>query len=303
MDELKEAYRTLGLPENATRDEVEKRYETLLRKARAKERSGEQDDGFAEVTKAYRCILDFEDRQAAEQFNQEAYGKYKKMAGTAEKLDHFWRYYKFHVFGGIIVIALIVYGITAYMDHKAEQERLAKLPPVDVSVMLLGNYFTADMSGETEPIEESLLTGFPNWKRFEVLLNYMPLETANEMDIASQQKAVVLLATEKPDVYVMDKASFEWLVPQGILTNLDDMAAGEWKTLLADGGGSALKRSTTDDPAEHVYAIDVTGTKLANSLPIVGRTKPVELVIGIRVDSPRADKAMQFIQQFMESGK
>lgn len=304
MDELKEAYRALDLPETATREEVEKRYDTLLRRSRAKERSGGgQDEHFAEITKAYRYIISYEERQAAEQFNKETYGKYKKLAGTAEKIDHFWRYYRFHVFGGIIAIALIIYGIMSYVDHRAEQERLANLPPVDVSAMLLGNYFTEDMSGETEPIEESLLSKFPDWKRFEVLLNYLPLETTNEMDMASQQKAVVLLATERPDIYVMDKAAFEWLVPQGALTNLDELASGPWKTYFDNGSGEALKRSTRDDPTEHVYGIDVTGTKLAEGLPLIGKTKPTELIIGIRLDAPNAEKSKQFIQAFLESGQ
>lgn len=303
MDELKEAFRTLGLPENATREEVEKKYDTLLRRSRAKERSGEgNDEQFAEVTKAYRYILAYEDRQAAEEFNKANYGKYKGMAGTAEKVDHFWRYYKFHVFGGIILLALIIYGINAYMDHRAEQERLAKLPPVDVSMMLLGNYYTSDMSSDTEPVEESLLAKFPGWNRFEVLLNYLPLETTNEMDMASQQKAVVLLATEHPDIYVMDKMAFDWLAPQDILLNLDDLAEGDWKPLLENGSGSALKKATTDNPEEHVLGIDVSHSKLAEGLPLISQSQPTELIIGIRLDSPNVEKAKQFIQGFLESG-
>ncbi|QAY65524.1 J domain-containing protein [Paenibacillus protaetiae] len=304
MDELKQSFERLGLPETATREEVEKRYDTLLRRARAKERSGEgKDESFDEITKAYRYILTYEDRKAAEAFNQKAYGKYKGMARSAEKLDHFWRYYKFHVLGGIVVLALIIYGISAFHNHQEEKARLAKLPPVDVSIMMLGGYYMNDFSNETGPLEQSLLSKFPDWKRFKVLLNYLPLDASNETDMAAQQKAVVVLATERPDIYIMDKKAFDWMGPQDAFLPLDDLASGQWKPYLDAGSGTAVKMATKDNPDEHVYGIDISGTKLAQGLPIVTKTQPVELIAAIRSNSKNIEKSEQFIEQFLKSGK
>lgn len=60
MDELKRAYETMGLPENASKEEVDKRYTTLMRQARARQREnpdGTDQADFEEVTRAYRYIL------------------------------------------------------------------------------------------------------------------------------------------------------------------------------------------------------------------------------------------------------
>ncbi len=102
MNELQQAYKTMGLPEHASKDEVEKRYTILMRQersrqkqqdaARSAEAPGTETDrvqtgtpDFETVTRAYRFILEYEDKVAAEQFNAQEYGKYKNMAGTAQK--------------------------------------------------------------------------------------------------------------------------------------------------------------------------------------------------------------------------
>ncbi|MFF2484126.1 J domain-containing protein [Paenibacillus sp. NPDC058071] len=310
MDELQQAYRTLGLPDSASKEEVEKRYSLLLRQARARQKqaeSGERSEGedafdFDSITRAYRFILAHEDKQAAEQFNQQEYGKYKKMAGTAEKVDHFWRYYKFHVFGGIVLVALIIYGITAFIDHREEQKRLASLPPVDLEIMFLGEYFISDGNGGTgkeAELEEALLAQFPDWNRFTVKLIYAPMDVKDQMDIASQQKAMVMLATEKPDVYILDKGTFNWISPQGPFLNLDEAGqnAGE-KLKEALGTDAAFKQKTEDDTESRTYGIEISGSKLLNNLPVVAKDN---YIVAIRVNSERQQKALEFIERFLET--
>lgn len=88
MDELKRAYETMGLPENASKEEVDKRYTTLMRQARARQREnpdGTDQADFEEVTRAYRYILGEDNRKANEAFNQQEYGKYKKWPAPRRK--------------------------------------------------------------------------------------------------------------------------------------------------------------------------------------------------------------------------
>lgn len=306
MDDLKQAYKRMGLPENASKEELDKRYTILMRQARSRQQQpSAQDQGdpaaeFDEVTRAYRFILDYEDRVAAEEFNQKEYGKYKKMAGSAAKLDHFWRYYKLHVFGGILALALIIYGVNSFMDHRAEQARLASLPPIDLSVMYFGEYFIDDGqgggTGTNEQLEAALLEQFPEWKRFNLNLTYVPLETKDQMDMASQQKAMIVLMTEKPDVYILDTASFNWIAPQGVLLNLDDVATGKVKEAL--GTDKAIKQKTDDDPAEHVYGIDISKSSIIGKLPALARNN---FIVGIRVTSEKVDNGLYFIDKFLQN--
>ncbi|PZD95430.1 J domain-containing protein [Paenibacillus sambharensis] len=299
MNDLKEAYERLGLPDTATKEEVEKRYTLLLRQSRASQT--QQDDaaggGFSEVTKAYRTILEAENRKAVEDINQQQYGKYKRFAGTAEKVDHFFSYYKFHVIGAIAVIAIIIYGVNTYMDNKAEQERLASLPPAALTASLFGEFYMEDGSQQTEPLNEALLAQFPEWERVETSILNFSMDARSEMDIAMQQKAVIQLATEDPDVYIMDRSIFDWMVRNDILASLDEYASGAWSELLPEG--AALKAATQDNPTEHVYGIALGSSPMTKQLPLHMK----EFIVGIRIDAGNKDNALHLIETYLQAGQ
>jgi hypothetical protein len=295
VEDLKLAYKTMGLEENATRDDVEKRYTTLMKRERSRAKSGGPGDAaeesdFAKVTEAYRLILAHEDKKITEAFNEQEYGKYKNMAGQAQKLDHFWRYYKFHTFGAIAVIALIIYGIVSYIDHKEHQRYLASLPPIDLEVSFMGLFLEPEGS-EISAVNESILQSFPDWKRVESNIVFVPEEDANQY--AYLQKALVTVMSEKPDIYVMDRFMFEWIGGQGALMKLEDFP----ELANAVSGSLALKHRTEDDPAPAVYGIDLTDTKLFQDIPLMKK----EMVVGIRVDAQHPENAVKFIQQYLST--
>lgn len=296
MDDLKQAYQTMGLPEFAEKDEVEKRYTTLLRKERARSKINMQEAGsegdppeqdFDRITQAYRLILDYEDRKITEAFNEQEYGKYKKLSGQAQKLDHFWRYYKYHTLGAIAAVALIIYAVIGFIDHQEEKKRLASLPPIDLSISFMGSFAMEDNSTDYEQINEALLLAFPEWKRFDTSITYVPQDEMNQY--VYLQKAVVTLATETPDIYIMDKFMFEWIGGQGAFLNLDDEAG-----LNSLGDGLALKLGTVEDETEHIYGIDLTHSDLAKVLPIYKK----DLIAGIRVNAKHPEKALEFVRKY-----
>ena len=122
LEDLKEAYALMGLEEFAPKEEVDKRYTTLMRRARSRARledeSASQEEDFSKVTAAYQLILAHEDRKITDAFNEQEYGKFKGMAGKAQKMDHFWRYYKIHTFVAIALIVALIYGINCYIDKR-----------------------------------------------------------------------------------------------------------------------------------------------------------------------------------------
>src|SRR5690554_1750264 len=129
MDDLKQAYTALGLPENSSRESVEKRYDILLRQARSQQVRGEKTIDETVVHQAYRLIVEHERKKSLADYNLRTYGKSEGRSEKVEKIDHFFRYYRLHTIGVILVIVLIVFGVKGYIDHKAEQEALSKLPP------------------------------------------------------------------------------------------------------------------------------------------------------------------------------
>ncbi|MCC3375506.1 J domain-containing protein [Cohnella sp. REN36] len=292
-EELKQAYAVLGLSENADREQLENRYYLLVRRARAQKMREGGDQSGAErvdeeaISRAYRFIKDYEESKAKAEFTEQNYGKYKKMAGRAQKWDHFLHYYKFHIIGAIILLIAIGYGIKSYVDHRHEQAELAKLPPANLAVMFYGNYFYGDgLSPDTKPLAEDILKEFPDWQRVLAELTYVPSDTKSEQDIALLQKSMLVLMTDKSDLYIMDKANFAKLATQGALQPLDDKSGIE--------PALAMKAKTEEDTSERVYGVDLSGTKMAEELGLHG----TEFVAGIRVSAKHPDEAMTYIQHY-----
>ncbi|REK77532.1 J domain-containing protein [Paenibacillus paeoniae] len=292
MDDLKQAYKVLGLKEHAPKEEVEKRYSTLVRREKARSKSGDRagDEEFGQMTNAYKLILASEDEKFTQAFNEKEYGKYKNMAGKAQKLDHFWRYYKFHTLGAIALIGVIIYGIMSYIDHKEHERYLASLPPMDLEVTFMGT-FMEESGQDKNLVVESLMEPFPEWKRVEYSTIFVPQDDMGRY--AYLQKALVTLMAEVPDLYLMDKYMFEWLGPQGALLPLDT------RSELAAYGDSpaALSLQTDDDPEGSVYGIDLSKSQLFKDLPMM----KIELIAGVRANAKHPDNAVKFIEHYVKT--
>lgn len=290
MDGLNKAYETMGLAPLAPKEDVEKRYTTLMRRERSRSKladdeSASGDSDFAKVTEAYKQILAYEDRKITDAFNEQEYGKYKGMAGKAQKMDHFWRYYKVHTFVAIALIAVIIYGINSYIDKREHEKYLASLPPIDLDVSFYGTFMQPEGKDNTEDINVFLQSAIPDWKRVQSNIVFVPQDDMNQY--AYLQKAVVTLMSEKPDLYVMDRAMFEWIGMQGALLPLDGKPE-----IAGASDDRLLKLSTEDVPEETIYGIDLKDTALFKELPLAKN----DLIVAIRVNAERPDNALRFIE-------
>lgn len=298
MDEqFKQAFAVLGLKEGASREEVNKRYDLLIRQSRSRGRTPDGKSEFEEINRAYKYIVESENAALIDQKREERYAKWGRFAGAAEKTDDFFRLHKVKVFLSLIAVILIVAAAVTYANHRQEQNRLAKLPPVDLSLMYIGDFMLPDDGKANEALEKAMLTPFPDWKRLDIKVTYLPadISSAGQMAVALQQKAQLEVMTENPDLYILDKSSFEWLSQGGALENLDDLANGELKALLP--AGTALTATSQDDASSHVYGIDLSGSSLAANLPI-GKTG---MVVAVRNETKLTDKALQFIQAYLQA--
>ena len=301
--EIKQAYEILGLEEGASYEEVNKRFDLLIRQARSRNRDihagphdAEQSD--ERISKAYRLITDTENARIIEQKRQENYNKWGKLAGPKERWDDFLRLHRTKLILGIIAIIIIIAGISTYHNHQQEQARLAKLPPIDLSVMFIGDFAASQDSNVSEQLESSLLADFPQWKRISTRITLLP-NTTDQVDqttLALQQKAQIDVMTEKPEIYVLDQHAFDWLVQGGGLANLDQLTDQTGNKLNLPANIEASTH-TNDDPTSHVYGLHISSSPLISKLPIASS----DLIIGVRAGTPLTGKTLQFLSTYMNS--
>lgn len=300
--DLKQAYTILGLAEGADKKAVEDRYTILMRQSRTQQRREEAGETVPDkvdievVNRAYKLVLASEGQKDVDAFNSDKYGKYKGMAGSAQKADHFFHYYKWHLIISLVVIIGIIYGINSYLDRQEEKRLEALRPPIDLTFMLYGNFFLEDGGQDIVPLEEATLAYFPEWKRVKGVLTYLPGEQGSAQDAALVQKAMIMLMTEKSDVYIIDENSFPMLAAQGLLQPLEAEVAGRLAPYVTDD--MLRTGSVEDDPQPRVYGIALGETELMQELPLIYR----DMVVGVRSTKLEPDNpghGMLFLERFL----
>ncbi|QJD84413.1 hypothetical protein [Cohnella herbarum] len=280
LEDLKKAYEILGLPEDATREQVENRYFILLKRARSeKSRSdaGDEDNqalDLTEINRAYNLVLGIESEKT---------GTMEKQTKTA----HFFYYYKFHVIIGIIVVLIAGYMIKEGIDKRREA---ANTPPANLSLSVFGNYYFVD----TEMLEQNMLKLIPEWKRIETKLVYVPTEIKSQQDMAMQQKSVLMLMTEMTELYITDQKNFESLAFQGAFVNLDDFMA---KTGMSIPQDKIRKAASEEDPAEQPYGIDISGSPIFSGIELNGE-RPI---IAIRAKEDKWADSRLLLEKIIQS--
>lgn len=267
LDELKQAYAVLELPEDATREQVEQRYYLLLKKARAKSVD------LAEINRAYNLIVDHETEKASPQEKQ-------------SKASYFFYYYKFHVIAAIVILLVATFSIKGCIDRKNEE---ARKPPLDMTVTVFGNFYSADNTDAQ--LSSNLLALMPDWQRIDVTVAYIPRDLTNPQDIALQQKGMLIMATEKMDLMILDRHNFDMFSKQGAFVPLDSLDI--WPELqgLSD---RLLDSQTEDDPASRPYGIDITDNPVFKGTS-VEMTKE-GMILAMRVNPPHLDKSLQLMK-------
>ncbi len=273
--QLRQAYETLELPGTATKDEVEERYFLFLKK----KKMGQQIDEEA-ITRAYKLILAEHLRLEAEEYDQKHYAGSK----SRKAIDDFWHKYKAHVLISALALVVLIAGINSYLDKRAEQIALSKLPPSSLDVMFVGEYQQA----EELDVGEILLQHFPEWERIKVFISYNPSVPKSEFDIAATQKNMLNLITEIPDIYIVDAHNFELLVMQGAFKQLDEWAVGlpEERQLSRVG----------EDGSSYVYGIDLSDAPAWNELKLYGAE---ERIIALRFDTENEASSLLFVNRIL----
>lgn len=285
-EKMKQTYEYLSLPEDITREELDRRFNLLLKR----QRSNSADSSYEEEFQAYKFILDELDQQEIMEAEDQRMKKWGRQANVARRVENFFRLYKIHTVISIIVLIALIFGGNALYKYNQEQKYLASLPPVDAKIMFVGNFALQDPQGKYDDLNNEIVKQFPEWKRVETTVINLP-STGNSvetLDMTLMQRAVVELAANKPDMIIMDEATLSWIGQQEGLQDL--------KSIISEGQLASddirLKRIKNQESGQEIVAgIDITDTALASSLPIQSLT----MIAGVVAVDDVKEKAMAFI--------
>ncbi|QGQ93928.1 hypothetical protein EHS13_02915 [Paenibacillus psychroresistens] len=252
--DLKEAYEIMDLTEDSSIEELEKRFDFFVRRNRGK--TSEEDVTESEkMIKAYKTIKDAKRQGEINKYNDAKFGTNIRKKERSEKRELFWLHHRWKVIA--IVVGIGILSVVGNIVINSIKQ--ANLPKPALEIMMYGDYY----GGKDEDLQKAILTKYPDWKRVKAIVNYLPGESSNSMDPAFVQKSFVVLATERPDVYILDKTTFQTMLAQNTLVSMD-----EWKTELgAQYTASQLitGKQETDTEA-HVYGVDITNDPMWKTL-------------------------------------
>ncbi|MFM9327236.1 hypothetical protein [Paenibacillus mesotrionivorans] len=273
MMDTKKAYATLGLDENATDEEVEKRYTVLL--LRSKKQTAGQDPGapsMDEITKAYNFIKGI----AIEEEIRKKEPKNK----TFGKIEYVYEYYRWHIIGTIAAVLIVFFTASSIIQNRSEEKRIER---ADLKVTFFTDY---QIQGELDSFEVKTLEQMTDWKDIHIVNQYSPTDPKDEYGMAMMQKAIISMAADKADIYIMDKTNYARFSKQGAFLRLDNIPS------LASVP-QEKRRTGESDTGETVWSgIDVSNHPAIKELKL----PDVEKIALIRVNANKKDNAVKVLE-------
>jgi hypothetical protein len=298
VEDIRKAYETLELPEDATLEQVERQYDIWVRREKNRNRQGHdsletnQVVDFATITAAYRLIKAH--RQAIEEPVQLDNMRRKPL--WMEKFEHFWEYYKLHTLGAIILLVIIGSIVQGVVQNQREKAIEAALGPIDVNISMFGAYRIISESDEPDftSMQQQIIAYLPEWNRVKVNLVYSPQEAKDEFDLAMQQKSMIALATEQPDVYISDQWNFTRLANQGLFLPLTVYEA-ELRDVV--GESKLVYAKTQEDTQPVLYGIDISKSRVFKEMVISDQPK----IVAVRVNAQNRDKSIALLRALAQN--
>ncbi|UOQ44263.1 J domain-containing protein [Halobacillus salinarum] len=278
--DLQEAYKTLGVSEKSSDEEIDKQYMIWVKREHANKKNQDNKTKPFDIDKindAYQVIKSHREPGSNSQ---------KELRSFQGKADHFFHYYKFHTLGAVVLIIVCIIAVQNFLNHRQEQEAMASLPPADLSIMLYGGYFDAE--ADKDQLSENMLAQFPDWQRVKITLNYLPGGSGDAMNRGRQEKSVAILATERPDVYIMDKNIFEQHVQGGMFKPLEQLESSNKKVQ----DNKLLHSTTEQNQTDHIYGVVVPDNRLFDGMEI----NEGEKVAAVRRDAENTANAMELME-------
>jgi len=281
---MKDAYEVLGVKETASKDEIKKRYDVLLKKHRILESAGQlsetsQEVSLEDINRAYNLIMGYDTGEKPEGDGKNANPIFKRLNLDEKKVNNFFYYYKVHMIVGIILVLVLAFTLKGCISKVN----------ADLSMDFIGNF----NYNETDPLALKIKNDIPGLKAAEVEIIPLTGKLDSQQEYAFQMKAVAVLSVGDADVYIMDKTNFEKYGKQGVFSSLDNLATE--LNINGDTNKDCLLTSI-NDKSEHLYGIDVSKSSILKESGVISN----EAIAGIRLNAKHQENAVKLIKLLLK---
>lgn len=257
----KEALKVLGLKEDATIDEIDKRMNILYRKFRNIEKD-ENGHTLEDIDKAYRIARgiayhDPETELRKKKMRENPSFIFRLLKVDEEKARNFIYYHKWHALIGLIVLVVLISFIVSIAT---------KVEP-DLKILVAGDIFIADPT----PVENLISDELENVTE-PLVQNVFLGATDPQMQMGMQMKYVAELAQGENDIFIVDEDRYFEIAVQGGFKPITQVIGNEVQLDLDEHSDLLVKIELNDgvDYEPGLYGIDVTGSSFLKEAGIVG---------------------------------
>jgi len=277
----KDAYQILGLKEGASKEQIQNKYNILVKRYRM---SSDKDDknsqmDIEKIDMAYNLLMGYHIEEPTESRPNKPNPILKKMGVDEKKAENFLYYYKFRI---IVAIVLIIFAAFFIKDI------VGKIPS-DLDVAIVGEIFNND----TELFKQNVMDKMPELREMSIDTATFLKDMDGQMEYAMNMKTMVLFGAGTVDIFFMDKDTYERFGSQGAFVNLDEVAG---KLKVDEDKNSDLLLKTEEVQEEHLYGIDVSDSKLLKESGVIGE----RIIAAIRVDAKHYENAMRMLELLLE---
>lgn len=207
-----------------------------------------------------------------------------KDMNTKQKFEFIWDYYRFHIIGTIIIIAIVT---SFTIDIIKSKETI-------LNITALGEYMDMDRKEILEnKVNAELIKDEQNKKQilFDFLVKQKDMR--DEYSMASVQKLQASIAAKDVDVLILDKSDFEIYASQGTFMKLSQLS--NFAQLNIPEKDLVKYQAKDIDSKEEIYGIN------AESLPVLKELKynSKDKILCVVVNTQRLDKVSEFLNWFL----
>lgn len=295
-----EARKILGITKSSPKDDIEKKYDIILKKYRISKLNGTLDEkaeaDFDEKTDAYRIVMGYEiDMPKIERKETYADKAFEKAGIDRKKADNFFFYYKFHILISIVAIIVIVLTVRSFV---------IRVEP-DITIGLLGEVNQDGFDALGTKIKENI----PEIKEVAFDSAMMTDNYNDPQAYAYMQKAMILISVSDTDLFLLNKYAYDKYANSGPFMKLEDVAkelkidvsaseylklkvVDEWEETDIDA--VERKPKTFIDVQPRLYGIDVTDSEFFKDINVMGPEK----ILAVKVEPENRDLILKLIKLF-----